>query len=110
MRGVFPDRHQYSCIGSLFLVRDLSLGAGILTSWPDFREVDWNDLYPRLLAVARGRMGRLRWRGGRSPTAPMAAQAEDFVQTAIRKAMDGLRSYDPTKSLFINLCQIISSD
>jgi len=40
----------------------------------------------------------------------MGLQAEDFVQMAIQKALSGERRYDPTKSLFKNFCQIISSE
>jgi hypothetical protein len=37
-------------------------------------------------------------------------QCQDFVQRAIEKALSGERSYDRRKTLFQNLCQIISSD
>jgi DNA-directed RNA polymerase specialized sigma24 family protein len=40
----------------------------------------------------------------------MGQMAEDFVQTAIKEAMSGERQFDPTRSLFKNLCQIISSE
>jgi DNA-directed RNA polymerase specialized sigma24 family protein len=78
--------------------------------WPDFGEVDWDDHYPRLLLVAIGKLRRVRWRGQACATAPMALQAEDFVQMAIQEALSGERQYDPSRSLFQNFCQIISSE
>jgi DNA-directed RNA polymerase specialized sigma24 family protein len=78
--------------------------------WPNFRDVDWQDLYPRLLLATEARLSRVRWRGQRWATAPMALSAKDFVQMAILKAMNGGRRYDPSKSLFHNLCQIVSSE
>jgi DNA-directed RNA polymerase specialized sigma24 family protein len=42
--------------------------------------------------------------------APVALLTEDFIQSALQKAMSGERGYDPTKTLFNNLCQIISSE
>jgi DNA-directed RNA polymerase specialized sigma24 family protein len=78
--------------------------------WPDFREVDWDDLYPRLLLATETRLRRVRWRGQYQSTAPMGLLAGDFVQTAILKAMNGARRYDVSKSLFHNLCQIVSSE
>jgi DNA-directed RNA polymerase specialized sigma24 family protein len=78
--------------------------------WPNFREVDWDDLYPRLLLATEARLRRVRWRGQYQSTAPMALLAGDFVQMAILKAMNGARRYDVNKSLFHNLCQIVSSE
>jgi RNA polymerase sigma factor (sigma-70 family) len=79
-------------------------------SWPDFREVDWNDLYPRLLLFGVGKMRPLLWRGQRNGVPPGAMSAQDLVHTAITKALSGERSYNPEQSLFINLCQVISSE
>lgn len=79
-------------------------------AWPDFRDLDWEDLYPRLLLATKGRMSRVRWRGQQWATAPMGLLAEDFVQTAIKEAMSGERRYDSSKSLFKNLCHIVSSE
>ena len=71
--------------------------------WPDLRRVDWPDQYPRLLLMAEGRIRRLAWPRGKP-------QARDFVQRAILKALSGQRTYHSKKTLFENLCQIISSD
>lgn len=35
------------------------------TSDFDWTQADWNDLYPRLLLVAEGKLNRLIWRGTR---------------------------------------------
>lgn len=78
--------------------------------WPNFHDVDWEDLYPRLLLATKGRMNRLSWRGHKANSAPMGLQAHDFIQAAIDKALSGKRSYDHTRSLFENFMQVISSD
>jgi DNA-directed RNA polymerase specialized sigma24 family protein len=75
-----------------------------------FTDLDWEDLYPRLLLATKGRMSRVRWRGQQWATAPMGLLAEDFVQIAIKEAMSGERRYDSSKSLFKNLYQIVSSE
>lgn len=74
-----------------------------MDDWPDFRKVDWSNLYPRLLLYAEGRLRRLQWPRGRP-------QSHDFVQHAIEKALSKARTFDNGKTLFHNLCQIISSD
>jgi DNA-directed RNA polymerase specialized sigma24 family protein len=74
-----------------------------MDDWPDFRSVNWSDLYPRLLLYAVGRLRRLL-------SSRVRPQCQDFVQRAIEKALSGERSYDRGKTLFQNLCQIISSD
>jgi len=78
-------------------------GVARMDDWPDFRNVNWPDLYPRLLLYAVGRLRRLLWSRARP-------QCQDFVQRAIEKALSKERSYDRRKTLFQNLCQIISSD
>jgi hypothetical protein len=80
-------------------------GGGVerMDDWPDFRDANWSDLYPRLLLYAVGRLGGLLWSRARP-------QYQDFVQRAIEKALSGERSYDRRKTFFQNLCQIISSD
>jgi hypothetical protein len=70
-------------------------------NWPDFTTVDWEDLYKRLLLAAAGRLRRSRL---------SQSQATDFIHTAIQKAMSGQRVWDPTKSLYHNLWQIVSSE
>jgi hypothetical protein len=69
--------------------------------------VDWNDIYPRLVLVAEGKLRRLRWGRG---SIPGGLQSGDFVQQAIQKALSGQRKWDNTKTLPANLWQIISSD
>jgi hypothetical protein len=75
-----------------------------MDDWPDFDRVDWKDVYPRLLLATVERLRRLRWHRA------CEMHATDFVQTAIEKAMSRQRSWDPNRSLFQNLWQIISSE
>jgi hypothetical protein len=75
-----------------------------MDDWPDFGRVDWKDVYPRLLLATVERLRRLRWHRA------CELHATDFVQTAIEKAMSRQRSWDPNRSLFQNLWQIISSE
>jgi hypothetical protein len=79
-------------------------GATGMDDWPDFGEVDWKDVYPRLLLATVARLRRSRW----CPVREM--HASDFVQTAIEKAMSRRRSWDPNRSLFQNLWQVVSSE
>src|SRR6516162_2833110 len=79
-------------------------GATGMDDWPDFGRVDWKDVYPRLLLATVARLRRGRW----SPVCEM--HASDFVQTAIEKAMSRQRSWDPHRSLFQNLWQVVSSE
>jgi RNA polymerase sigma factor (sigma-70 family) len=81
-----------------------------MDDWPDFRWIDWEDLYPRLLLATEGRLRRIWWRGRPLPSASRGLQAEDFVQQAIESALTRRRTWDPTRNLFQNLWQIISSD
>ena len=75
-----------------------------MDDWPDFGSVDWKDVYPRLLLATVERLRRLRWHRA------CEMHATDFVQTAIEKAMSRQRSWDPNRSLFQNLWQIVSSE
>jgi hypothetical protein len=75
-----------------------------MDDWPDFGRVDWKDVYPRLLLATVGRLRRSRWRRA------CEMHATDFVQTAIEKAMSRQRSWDPNRSLFQNLWQVVSSE
>jgi hypothetical protein len=75
-----------------------------MDDWPDFGRVDWKDVYPRLLLATVGRLRRSGW----CPACEM--HAIDFVQTAIEKAISRQRSWDPNRSLFQNLWQIVSSE
>lgn len=77
----------------------------------DWTAVDWDDLVPRLLLLAMSRLSRMTWRGQRGSIAPGAAQAEDFVNDAIAKTMDGVRVWsEDTCSLFQHLAGIVVSD
>jgi hypothetical protein len=75
-----------------------------MDDWPDFGRVDWKDVYPRLLLATGQRLRRLR--GHRA----CEMHATDFVQTAIEKAISRQRSWNPNRSLFQNLWQIVSSE
>jgi len=77
----------------------------------DWTLVDWDDLVPRLLLLAMSRLSRMTWRGQRDSIAPGAAEAEDFVNDAIAKTMDGVRVWsEETCSLFQHLAGIVVSD
>lgn len=77
----------------------------------DWSAVDWDDLVPRLLLLAMSRLSRMTWRGQRGSIAPGAAAAEDFVNDAIAKTMDGIRVWSSDKcSLFQHLAGIVVSD
>ncbi len=75
-----------------------------MDDWPDFTRVDWEDVYPRLLLATVGRLRRSRWHRA------CEMHATDFIQTAIEKAMSRQRSWDPNRSLFQNLWQVVSSE
>ena len=82
-----------------------------MTDPQDWTQIDWKDLYPRLLLVARGKLQRLTWRGkrwgGRIPGTPTE---HDFVQDAIKKTIDGTRTWNRQISLFQHLGGVIFSD
>jgi hypothetical protein len=75
-----------------------------MDDWPDFGRVDWKDVYPRLLLATVERLRRSRWHRA------CEMHATDFVQTAIEKAMSRQRNWDPNRSLFQNLWQVVSSE
>lgn len=70
---------------------------------PDFRALPWDDLYPRLLIAARGKLKRLFWRGERRGQVPGGRTEHDFVQTAVQKLLAGERRWNPDKTAFENL-------
>lgn len=77
----------------------------------DWSAVDWDDLVPRLLLLAMSRLSRMSWRGQHGSIAPGAAEAEDFVNDAIAKTMDGVRVWSKEAcSLFQHLAGIVVSD
>jgi hypothetical protein len=77
----------------------------------DWTSVNWNDLYPRLLAYAARKLDRLSWRGQRSGAVPGARQAQDFVQDAIEKTITGKRKWNSQEiALFDFLVGVISSE
>ena len=80
------------------------------TSDFDWTQIDWNDLYPRLLLVAEGKLNRLIWRGTRFGTIPGGQTSHDFVQAAIEKTKTGIRTWNPEVSIFQHLAGIILSD
>jgi hypothetical protein len=75
-----------------------------MDDWPDFRRVDWEDVYPRLLLATVARLRRSRWHRA------CEMHATDFIQTAIEKAMTRQRNWDRNRSLFQNLWQVVSSE
>jgi len=76
----------------------------------DWTQIDWNDLYPRLLLVAEGKLNRLIWRGTRFGPIPGGQTSHDFVQAAIEKTKRGIRIWNPEISIFQHLAGIILSD
>jgi hypothetical protein len=76
----------------------------------DWTQIDWNDLYPRLLLVAEGRLNRLIWRGKSFGPIPGGYTSHDFVQAAIEKTKGGIRVWNTEISLFQHLAGVILSD
>jgi hypothetical protein len=76
----------------------------------DWTQIDWNDLYPRLLLVAEGKLNRLAWRGSRFGPIPGGQTSHDFVQAAIEKTKGGFRVSNPEISIFQHLVGVILSD
>jgi DNA-directed RNA polymerase specialized sigma24 family protein len=81
-----------------------------LSSLPDFRRFPWDDLYPRLLLAALGRLGPTIWRGERRGQIPGGRTAHDAVQTAVEKFLGGERQWNRSKSAFENLWGAVSSE
>ena len=81
-----------------------------LSSLPDFGRFPWDDLYPRLLLAALGRLGPAIWRGERRGQVPGGRTAHDAVQTAVEKFLGGERQWNPSKSAFENLWGAVSSE
>jgi hypothetical protein len=77
---------------------------------PDFRLFPWDDLYPRLLLAALGRLGPTVWRGERRGQVPGGRTAHDAVQTAVEKFLGGKRQWNWDKSAFENLWGVVSSE
>jgi hypothetical protein len=73
-------------------------------------EIDWDDVYPRLLVVARGKLQRLTWRGRIGGAVPGAPTEQDLAQMAVLKTIDGRRRWKREVSLFQHLADVISSD
>jgi hypothetical protein len=74
-------------------------------SWPNFgllSRKELKDIYDRLLYYAARRLRRAWWSGGRDP--------REFVHESFKKAINGQRNWDRTKSLYDNLRQIVSSE
>jgi hypothetical protein len=80
------------------------------TSDFDWTQIDWNDLYPRLLLVADSKLNRLIWRGTRFGPIPGGQTSHDFVQAAIEKTKGGIRAWNPEVSIFQHLAGAILSD
>jgi hypothetical protein len=69
----------------------------------DWNEVNWSELYPRLLLVAARKLKRLNWNFEKS--------AADFVQESIRKTISQIRPWNHrTVTLYAHLCGVISSE
>ena len=79
-------------------------------SLPDFGRFPWDDLYPRLLLAALGRLGPTIWRGERRGQVPGGRTAHDAVQTAVEKFLGGERQWNRSKSAFENLWGAVSSE
>lgn len=75
----------------------------------DWTQIDWNDLYPRLLLVAAGMLNRRAWRGKYFGPAPGAPTPHDFVHQAIEETMSGERVWNRDVSLFQHMVGVIRS-
>ncbi len=80
------------------------------SSLPDFGRFPWDDLYPRLLLAALGRLSPAIWRGERRGQIPGGRTAHDAVQTAVEKFLGGERQWNRSKSAFENLWGAVSSE
>jgi hypothetical protein len=80
------------------------------SSLPDFGRFPWDDLYPRLLLAALGRLGPTVWRGERRGQVPGGRTAHDAVQTAVEKFLGGKRQWNWDKSAFENFWGAVSSE
>ena len=80
------------------------------SSLPDFGRFPWDDLYPRLLLAALGRLSPAIWRGERRGQVPGGRTAHDAVQTAVEKFLGGERQWNRSKSAFENLWGAVSSE
>ena len=76
----------------------------------DWAKIDWNDVYPRALLIAAGKLQRLSWRGQPFGAIPGGKTAKDIVQSAIVKTISGERTWDGKKSLLEHLAGVISSE
>jgi hypothetical protein len=76
----------------------------------DWTEIDWEDLYPRLLLFTASKLKRLTWRGKLGGHVPGMPTEYDFVQAAVLKTMEGTRRWSQKISLFQHLAGVISSD
>jgi DNA-directed RNA polymerase specialized sigma24 family protein len=80
------------------------------SSPPDFGRFCWDDLYPRLLLAALGKLSPALWRGERKGQVPGGRTAHDAVQTAVEKFLGGERQWNRSKSAFENLWGAVSSE
>jgi hypothetical protein len=74
-------------------------------------ELPWDDLYPRLLLAALGKIGRIPWKGQVLHRKGQVALANDAIQTAFEKFWSGVRRHwDWSKSDFRNLWGAVSGE
>jgi hypothetical protein len=76
----------------------------------DWTQVEWEDLYPRLVYLAALKLKRLRWRGKPSGPVPGGKTAKDIVHDAVVKTMSGQRIWNRDRTLFEHLAGVISGD
>lgn len=78
---------------------------------PDWNEIDWADIVPRVELYATRRFKRMKWHGEVGGSAPGGKEPADFVMDAIRKTVVGKRHWNPEKaSLFRHLAGVVRSD
>ncbi len=75
-----------------------------------FRALPLDDLYPRLLLAARGRIERAVLRGEHWNHAPGDRTEHDFVEAAVEKFLSGERRWNPDKTAFQNLWGAVSAE
>jgi hypothetical protein len=81
-----------------------------MTSDFDWTQIDWPDLYPRLLLAAARKMDRLTWRGKRPGQIPGAKTPQDIVHDSIVKTISGERVWNRRVPLFDHLGGVVSSE
>ncbi|WP_241671609.1 PHP domain-containing protein [Dankookia rubra] len=111
-RGLLASIRSHACLPWVRQGEEVRMAEEMpySSSLPDFGRFPWDDLYPRLLLAALGRLGPTVWRGERRGEVPGGRTAHDAVQTAVEKFLGGERQWNRSKSAFENLWGAVSSE